>query len=202
MAIKNGQIVDATAGTAGFPSFLGMGFLDGELVYGLVNTVEDFSKLMLFSGGAAAVAGFDTSKPVEEFINGAKTSQKIRAGLNLMLESIVKDVASLLPSVKPREIILSGRFTSIPEFSAIVKNRFEAFFSEIGSKIDAAKIQGNAKIAKGAAEGAAILANGIAHGKYEGIVNVMKLRESKGGIFDHLHLDEKTRKELDVFKKY
>ena len=28
-----------------------------------------------------------------------------------MLESIVKDVASLLPSVKPKEIILSGRFT-------------------------------------------------------------------------------------------
>jgi predicted butyrate kinase (DUF1464 family) len=202
MAVKNGQIVDAMAGTAGFPSFLGMGFLDGELVYGLVNTVEDFSKLRLFAGGAAAVAGFDTSKPIEEFINGAKTSEKIRAGLNLMLESVVKDVASLLPSVKPKEIILSGRFTSIPDFNAMAKNRLEAFFSEIGSKIDVVKIHGNAKIAKGAAEGAAILANGIAHGKYEGIVNVMKLRESKGGIFDHVHLDEKTRKELDVFKKY
>ncbi len=28
IAVKNGQIVDAMAGTAGFPSFLGMGFLD------------------------------------------------------------------------------------------------------------------------------------------------------------------------------
>jgi predicted butyrate kinase (DUF1464 family) len=201
MAIKNGQIVDAMAGTAGFPSFSGMGFLDGELVYGLANTVEDFSKLMLFAGGAAAVAGFDTSKPIEEFVNGAKTSEKIRAGLNLMLESIVKDIASLLPTVKPREIILSGRFTNVPEFNAMVEKRLEAFFSETGSKIDIIKIHGNAKIAKGAAEGAAIFANGIAHGKYEGIVNVMKLRESKGGIFDHVHLDEKTRKELDVFKK-
>ena len=202
MAVKNGQIVDAMAGTAGFPSFSGMGFLDGEFAYGLANTVEDFSKLMLFSGGAAAVAGFDTSKPIEEFINGAKTSEKIRAGLNLMLESIVKDVASLLPSVKPKEIILSGRFTNTPEFNAIVKNRLEAFFSEIGAKIDVVRIHGNAKIAKGAAEGAAMLANGIAHGKYEEIVNVMKLRESKGGIFDQVHLDEKIRKELDVFKKY
>jgi len=202
MAVKNGQIVDAMAGTAGFPSFLGMGFFDGELVYGLVNTVEDFSKLMLFAGGAAAVAGFDTSKPIEEFINGAKTSEKIRAGLNLMLESVVKDVASLLPSVKPREIMLGGRFTSLPDFNAMVKSRLEAFFSETGLKIDVVKIHGNAKVAKGAAEGAAIFANGIAHGKYEGIVNVMKLRESKGGIFDHLHLDEKTMRELDVFKKY
>jgi predicted butyrate kinase (DUF1464 family) len=202
MAVKNGQVVDAMAGTAGFPSFSGMGFLDGELVYGLANTVEDFSKITLFAGGAAAVAGFDTSKPLEEFIKGAKTSEKIHAGLNLMLESIVKDVASLLPSVKPKEIILSGRFTNIPEFNAMLENRLEAFLSEIGSKIDVVKIHGNAKIAKGAAEGAAILANGVAHGKYEGIVNVMKLRESKGGIFDHVQLGEKTRKELDVFKKY
>ncbi len=201
MAVKNGQIVNAMAGTAGFPSFMGMGFLDGELVYGLVNTVEDFSKLMLFAGGAAAVAGFDTSKPLEEFIDGAKTSGKIRAGLDLMLESVVKDVASLLPSVKPKEIMLSGRFSSIPEFYAMVENRLTDFFREIGSKIDVVKIQANARVAKGAAEGAAIIANGIAHGRYESIVNVMKIRESTGGIFDHVRLDEKTKKQLDVFKK-
>jgi len=28
----------------------------------------------------------------------------------------------------------------------------------------------------------------------------MKIKESKGGIFDHLYLDEKTKKALDVFK--
>ncbi len=201
MAVKNGQIVDAMAGTAGFPSFLGMGFLDGELAYGLANTVKDFSKLTLFAGGAAAVAGFDTSKPLEEFVAGAKTSEKIKAGLDLMLESVVKDVASLLPSVKPREIILSGRFSKIPEFYALVEARLETFFGEIGSKIPVVKIEGTAKVAKGAAEGAAIFANGIAHGKYEPIVEVMKLRESKGGIFDHLYLDEKTKKGLEVFKK-
>jgi len=201
MAVKNGQIVDAIAGTAGFPSFMGMGFLDGELVYGLANTVEDFSKLMLFAGGAAAVAGIDTTKPIEKFIEGAKTSGKIRAGLDLMLESVVKDVASLLPSVEPKEIMLSGRFSSVPEFYSMVENRLAAFLSRLGSKIDVVKIQGNARVAKGAAEGAAIIANGIAHGKYEPIVDVMKIRESKGGIFDRLYLDEKTKKQLDVFKK-
>ncbi len=202
MAVKNGQIVDAMAGTAGFPSFLGMGFLDGELTYGLANTVKNFSKLTLFAGGAAAVAGFDTSKPLEEFIEDAKTSGKIKAGLDLMLESVVKDVASLLPSVKPTEIVLSGRFSKIPQFYALAEKRLRGFFGEIGSKIDVVKLEGNAKIAKGAAEGAAILANGIAHGKYEPIVDVMRLRESKGGIFDHLYLDEKTKKALEVFKKY
>jgi predicted butyrate kinase (DUF1464 family) len=202
MAIKNGQIVDAMAGTAGFPSFLGMGFLDGELVYGLANTMKDFPKLTLFAGGAAAVAGFDTTKPIEQFVEDAKTSEKIKAGLDLMLESIVKDVASLLPSVKPKEIILSGRFSKIPDFYTLVEKRLESFFGEFGSKIPVLKMEGNAKVAKGAAEGAAVFANGIAHGKYEPIVEVMKLRESKGGIFDHLYLDEKTKKALEVFKNY
>ncbi len=202
MAIKKGKIVDAMAGTAGFPSFLGMGFLDGELVYGLANTMKDFPKLTLFAGGAAAVAGFDTSKPIQGLIEEAKSSEKIKSGLDLMLESVVKDVASLLPSVKPAEVILSGRFSKIPAFYAMVKERLEGFFGEIGSKIDVVKLEGNAAVAKGAAEGAALFANGIAHGKYGPIVEVMKLRESKGGIFDHLYLDEKTKKALDAFKKY
>ena len=109
LAVKNGQIVDAMAGTAGFPSYLGMGFIDSELTYALANTVKDFSKLMLFTGGAASVAGIDTSKPIEEFINAAKTNEKVKAGYDLMLESIVKDVASLLPALKPKEVMLSGQ---------------------------------------------------------------------------------------------
>lgn len=135
MAVKNGQIVDAMAGTAGFPSFLGMGFVDGELAYALANTVEDFSKLTLFAGGAAAVAGIDTSKPIEDFIENAKASGKIRSGLNLMLESVVKDVASLLPSVKPKEVLLSGKFTSITGFMRWWKTGWQPSLAKSGQKL-------------------------------------------------------------------
>ena len=92
------------------------------------------------------MAGFDTSKPIEQFVKEAETSEKTRAGLNLMLETIVKDVASLLPSVKPREIILSGRFSKIPEFYALAEKRLDAFFGEMGSKTGVVKLQGNAKV--------------------------------------------------------
>lgn len=201
MAVKNGQIIDAMAGTAGFPSYLGMGFIDAEVAYALANTVDDFSKLMLFAGGVAAISEFDTSKPIEEFIERAKTEEKARTGLDLLLESIIKDVASLLPSVKPKEIILSGRFTNIPEFNALVSSKLQVFFKEIGSTIEIVKFQSKAKVAKGAAEGAAIFANGIAHGKYEEIINVMQLRESKGSIFGNMYLGEKVEKGLDTFKK-
>jgi len=201
MAVKNGQIVDAMAGTAGFPSFLGGGFFDGELVYSLANAVEDFPKMMLFAGGAASVAGFDSTKPISEFFEMSKTNSKARAGLDLMLESLVKDIASLLPSTNPKEILLSGRFSKIPEFYALTESRLKAFFNQIGSDINILQLGGTAKTAKGAAEGAAVLANGIAQGKYAKIVEVMKIRESKGGIFDHLYLDEGTRKALEIFKK-
>ena len=107
-----------------------------------------------------------------------------------MMESIVKDVASLLPSVKPREVMLSGRFVNLPEFLDAVKFRLQDFFNQIGSNVDIVRFQGEAKKTKQAAEGAAVFANGIAHGKYEEIIRVMKLRESEGAIFDNLYLGE------------
>jgi predicted butyrate kinase (DUF1464 family) len=201
LAIKNGQIVDAMAGTAGFPSYLGMGFVDSELAYALANTVKDFSKLMLFDGGCASVAGIDASKPLDEFVNAAKSNEKVKAGYDLMLESIVKDVASLLLAVKPKEVLLSGRFVNIPQFLEATKARLQSFFNEIGSQVDVVKFQGDAKVTKQAAEGAAVFANGIAHGKFEEIVRVMQLRESEGTIFDNLYLGETVKKGLDVFKK-
>ena len=201
LAIRNGQIVDAMAGTAGFPSYLGMGFVDSELAYALANTVKDFSKLMLFDGGCASVAGIDSSKPLDEFVNAAKNSKKVKAGYDLMLESIVKDVASLLPAVKPKEVLLSGRFVNMPQFLEATKAKLQNFFKEIGSQVDVVKFQGEAKVTKQAAEGAAVFANGIAHGKFDEIVRVMKLRESEGTIFDNLYLGETVKKGLDVFKK-
>ena len=122
IAVKNGQIVDAMAGTAGFPSFLGSGFWDSEVAYAVANATDDFSKQLLFAGGVASFAGIDSSKPLEEFVKNAKTNPQIKEGYDMMLESIVKDVASLLPSVKPKEIILSGRFTRIPEFLTAMKS--------------------------------------------------------------------------------
>ncbi len=142
MAIKNGQIVDAMAGTAGFPSYLGMGFVDSELAYALANTVKDFSKLLLFDGGCASVAGIDSTKPLEEFVNRAKSDKKVKEGYNLMMESIVKDVASLLPALKPKEVMLSGRFVNMPEFFEAIKFRLQDFFGEIGSQVGVVRFQG------------------------------------------------------------
>ncbi|MHC1627544.1 MAG: DUF1464 family protein [Candidatus Nezhaarchaeales archaeon] len=202
IAVERGSIVDAMAGTAGFPSYLGMGFMDSELVYALVNALSDMSKLELFTGGAAFVAGIDPYKvEIDEFVKQAKADSKVKSGYELMIESIVKDVAVLLTTSTPREIILSGRFTRIPEFMSDVKRALESFLDKINLSIDITTMNRRASIAKEGAEGAAIIANGLANGKYKEIIDVLKLRESNGDIFRYLYLSANIRERLNIFRR-
>jgi predicted butyrate kinase (DUF1464 family) len=201
LAVRGGEIVDGMAGTAGFPSYLGMGFMDSELAYAIANAVEDFSKLFLFSGGAASLAGIDPFEvSIEEFIERAGSDERTREGFELLIESVVKDVASLLPSTKPREILLSGRFTRIPAFFKAAEARLNEFFSSTGLEVGVIKLQSRGAVSKEAAEGAALLANGLAGGKYSRLVDVMRLRESRGTIFDYIRLGKDVSEKLRYFK--
>jgi predicted butyrate kinase (DUF1464 family) len=201
LAVQNGQVVDAMAGTAGFPSFLGMGFLDSEVAYAIANVTDDFSKQLLFAGGVASFAGIDPSKPLEEFVKNAKTNTQAKEGYSLMLESVIKDVASLLPSVRPKEIILSGRFTRIPEFTADLKSELSDFFATIGLKVDISVLLSKEAVTKQAAEGAAVFANGLAGGKYKQLIDSMRLQESEGTVFSNIYLGKDLSEKLSVFKK-
>jgi predicted butyrate kinase (DUF1464 family) len=201
ISVKNGQIVDAMAGTAGFPSFLGMGFLDSEVAYAVANSIDDFSKQLLFAGGVASFAGFDSSRPLEEFVKVAKTNTKVKQGYEMMLEAIVKDVASLLPTVIPKEIILSGRFTRIPEFLKDMKIKLSGFFEKTNLKVKITVLESKAAVTKQAAEGAAVFANGLAGGKYKQLINEMHLMESEGTVFSNICLGKDVTERLNVFKK-
>ncbi|MCW4025357.1 MAG: DUF1464 family protein [Candidatus Bathyarchaeota archaeon] len=201
MAVKDGQIVDAMAGTAGFPSFLGSGFFDSEVAYVLANVLDDFSKQMLFAGGVSSFAKVDPTKPLDDFINNAQTNSQSNAGYKMMLESVVKDVSSLLPSVMPREIILSGRFIRIPQFLSDLTRCFTEFFEQTGVKAGVTVLKSNAKVTKQAAEGAAVFANGLAGGKYAPLVEAMRLRESEGTVFSNLYFGEQVANGLKMFGK-
>ncbi|MET1123645.1 MAG: DUF1464 family protein [Archaeoglobaceae archaeon] len=181
IAVSNGKVVDAMAGTSGFPSYLGSGFIDGELAYAIANCCE-FSKTLLFSGGAADFAGIDPFQtPIESFVRSGE-------GYELMIESIVKDVASLLPSLLPEEVVLSGRFSRIPEFFEDAKAAIEEFFSKLGCSVKVLRLRCSAKVAKEAAEGAAVIANGLAGGRYAELVDCLEIRKSRGSIFDHVRI--------------
>lgn len=202
MAVEGGRIVDGIAGTAGFPSYLGMGFMDSELAYALANTLGGFTKLLLFSGGIADVAGVDPAKTSpEEFVSLARRSNRVAKAYEMMIESIVKDVAALLPSVIPREVVLSGRFVRIPEFLDDVAGAVKEFASKLGFKLKVVKLRSRAEVAKEAAEGAALIANGIAGGKYKDLVEVMRLKESKGDIFSNIYLKGDVISRLNEFRR-
>jgi predicted butyrate kinase (DUF1464 family) len=99
-----------------------------------------------------------------------------------MLESILKSVAAMTVALeKPREILLSGRLSRIPEIVESLSARLTRFgkVRTIGRK---------AKVAKEAAEGAFIIAEGLKGGKYERIVDALQLRQAKGSMFDYILL--------------
>jgi predicted butyrate kinase (DUF1464 family) len=197
LAVKSGEIVDAVAGTAGFPGYLGLGFIDGELAYALANTIE-FSKELLFRGGAAYLSNTDPFKtPVEEFV-------KLKPpGYELLLESVVKDVLALLSSTKPSAIYLSGRFSRIPQVVEDLHKKLEEVLNALSSSYrpQLAVLESRGKVAKQAAEGAAIIANGLAGGKYKKLVETLRLRESRGTIFDYVTVIDRDQL-IKRFSKY
>jgi len=192
IAVDKGRIVDGVGGTTGGVGYLGMGAIDGELAYALSNVVQPLSKLLLFSGGAAYAAGIDphTMSP-EGFVELAR--RDVRAGMayEALLESILKDVATLLTTLRsPTEIILSGRFVRIPDFLRDLTVKLTDFIEGLGVKADVRVVGRRAQKVKEGAEGAAVLANGIAGGKYFRLVEVMELEKSKGTILDHVHMEK------------
>lgn len=175
IGVEKGQIVDGIGGTSGSIGFLSLGTIDGELAY-LLNKID---KNTLCRGGAAYIAGDEKITP-EEF------SMKIyneHYGLawEAFMEGIEKGVAQMRISVKePREILLSGRLCKVKRIHDELSKRL----SSLGK---VRRIEGFAKVAKEAAQGAALIADGLANGQYKKIVDVMRIKEAKGTVLDHIY---------------
>lgn len=162
IAVRDGRIVDGLGGTSGPIGWRSAGALDGEVAY-LAGAV---TKEMLFRGGVESVMAGDVSRralAVDAFIEGA-----------------LKAVRTLLVSVPaPREILLSGRALAEPGVQ-------ERLTSALAGIAPVQRLQGFARIAKAAAQGAAILADGLAGGRWRPLVEAMRLRAAAGTVLDHL----------------
>lgn len=176
IAVENGQIVDGIGGTTGREAFISLGGMDGELAY----LMGEFDKTLLFQGGASSLIPEDVTP--EEL---AEKSSEYNDAWNCLLEGALKDVFMLLSSVEePREILISGRLSRIEKISEELSRRL--------SKIaPVRKVEGFSNTIKEAAQGAALIANGLAGGRYKKLIENMKLKEAKGTVFDHIYLDVK-----------
>ncbi len=172
IGVEGGKVVDGLGGTSGGPGFITLGSMDSELAVRL----GKFPGVVLFSGGAKDVSGKGDLTPEEM----AREQQKYSASWNMMLESIVKGVAAIKVAVeKPREILLSGRLSGIPEIAETLAVKLSQFGV-------VRKVKGQASVAKEAAEGAYIIGEGLLGGKYKGIVDCLELRGASGTMFDYI----------------
>lgn len=172
IGISGGMIIDGLGGTSGGPGFITMGNMDTELAVRL----GAFPGAVIFSGGAKDMSGCDNITPEEI----AKRPDKYHASWNMFLESVLKSVAAMTISVEnPREILLSGRLSRIPEVAEILTNKLSRF-----AKVR--KVRRKASIAKEAAEGAYIIGEGLSGGKYKDIIDSLKLREASGTMYDYI----------------
>ena len=176
LAVDRGQIVDGAGGSAGPLGVRAAGALDGEVAF-LAGTV---TKALLFRGGAAAIAG-ETSP--EALASGE--APRTRLAWDAYVESAVKWVAALTVSVPtPREIVLSGRMAGV----AGVRDALAARLARVAVGATVRLLGGFATVAKQGAQGAALIADGLAGGAHAALVRAMRLRDACGTVLDHLYV--------------
>lgn len=183
IAIEKGVVVDGIGGSRAGLAFLTCGALDMEVAY----LLGSFSKNMLFNGGLRTIIG-DYKLTPEDLPKIIKTNKLASMAYEAFLEGIEKMVRALNTSVKePQAIIISGRLSNIPEIYKELENRL----SEI-ARVE--KIVGFKAKAKSAAQGAALIADGIAEGKSKPLIDHMKITEASGTVLDHVYLGDLRRR--------
>jgi predicted butyrate kinase (DUF1464 family) len=178
VAVDRGAIVDGLGGTSGPVGIRAAGALDGEVAY-LAGTID---KRMLFTGGAASIAG-DPEMAAD--VLAAPPSARAALAREAYLESAAKAVVALTVAVPGvRSVVLSGRVAR----AAVIRDEIARRIASVIPDVRFDLLTGFAHTAKQAAQGAALLADGLAGGGSSGLVEAMRIREASGTVLDHLHL--------------
>jgi predicted butyrate kinase (DUF1464 family) len=171
VAVDQGAILDGVGGTTGPMGWKSSGGWDGEVAF-LAGTV---GKDLLFRGGR--------SEPPAD-----------GEALAAYVEGALKAIVTLTVAVpEPREILLSGRHAADPEVLQGLVPRLERI-------APVRRLRGFATSAKEGAQGAALLADGLAGGRHAPLVEGLRLREAGGTVLDYLRVisPETARRRLGV----
>lgn len=167
LTVESGRVIDGQGGSSGPLGYRAAGALDGEAAC----LVSPITKSTVFTGGLADIAEHG-GDPL---------------AMRAFVESVQKAVAGAATLTSPREVVLSGRLSRVAAFSGPLARALERF--------GPVRILAPAAAIKEAAHGAAILADGLAGGRYAGLVETLQLRSASGTALDHLllHGAEKAR---------
>jgi predicted butyrate kinase (DUF1464 family) len=187
IAVSGGNVVDGIGGTSGPIGAGSAGALDGEVAL----LAGEISKALLFQGGVATI--FGESSGIWNRLDDS-TDPRARAARAAFIEGAEKAVAMLAVSVpQPHEIIISGRAARVESIERELSDRLARY-------APVRLLQGSARVAKQAAEGAAIIANGLAGGSCMELVTSLGIRDATGSVLDHLYVitPEQARERLGL----
>ena len=166
LAVDGGRIVDGLGGSAGPIGARACGALDAEAAYLLGAAL---SKETVFSGGA--LVGADLSAGLEAL----RRDPRHREGWLALEEGAAKAALALTASAPaPREILVAGR---------LAPGMVDALGARLAHVAPVRIAEGLA-----AARGAAVLADGLAGGRYAGLVERLGVRDASGSALDHLRV--------------
>jgi predicted butyrate kinase (DUF1464 family) len=178
LAIDRGRIVDGLGGSCSPIGGRSCGALDAE-VANLLGAA--LSKKTVFSGGALDPHGeMDLSAPGA--LDAARGDPRHREGWHALEEGAVKAALALTASVPaPREILVAGRLARAPSL-------LDALTDRLAGVAPVRTATGLGPRGKTAAQGAALLADGLAGGRYAPLVEQLGLRKAGGTALDHLRM--------------
>ncbi|MFX0001338.1 MAG: DUF1464 family protein [Candidatus Hodarchaeota archaeon] len=191
LAIENGQIIDGIGGS-NIMGFRACGSLDGELAY-LIKNIE---KKNIYKGGVAYISGY-SDLSLKEITLLAEKDEQTKIALKAYLSSVKKAVYGISSSFsskeKIKEVLLAGRGSNLVYFR-------EKMVRGLNDVAPVRVMSSFSQIAKRAAQGAAFIANGILGGRFEPIINNLKIKEATGSILDDIFIPfekEKLISDLD-----
>jgi predicted butyrate kinase (DUF1464 family) len=159
VVIDQGKIVDGLGGTSGPLGWGSSGSWDGEVAY----LFSPLAKRDLFTGGAGTLTDSAT-------------------GQTAFREALLKAVAGLQAATPFRQIVLSGRLL---EMEPGLTEAVAADLARFGTVRLLGPLPG--AWVKHAAQGAALLADGLSGGRYKQLVESLRLRQASGSALDWLH---------------
>ena len=158
LAVDGGRIVDGLGGSAGPIGARACGALDAEVAYLLGGAL---SKRTVFSGGALDPRG---ELDLSAGLAALRRDPRHREGWLALEEGAAKAALALTVSVPaPREILVAGRLAQAPGV-------IEALGERLAAVAPVPAVAGVGADAKAAAHGAAVLADGLAGGRYAALV--------------------------------
>jgi predicted butyrate kinase (DUF1464 family) len=176
IAVDAGRIVDGLGGSAGPIGARACGALDAEVAYLLGGAL---SKGTVFSGGALDPRG---ELDLSEGLEALRRDPRLRDGWLALEEGAAKAALALTVSAPaPREILVAGRLAQAPGL-------IEALGERLAAVAPVRAVSGMA-----AAHGAAVLADGLAGGRYAPLVERLGVAAASGTALDHLRVDGAER---------